>query len=364
MKKKGLIVFILFIVIAAVAAGVSYYLYSEKNTVATVNGEKISKAEFTMYMLMFREQLESGQTFSTDAARQSYWQTQISGGETLEAITKNNILDYLREQKTAIAKAKDEGISLTDEEGEYAKSQVQSIIDEYFSGKRLDADKAYMEYYGVTLAQYEKFMQYDILSQKYKSMLSDNLVPPTKEVTDRYAADESLYDTVTVRHILYLTTDTSTGVALTEDKVAAAKVNAEKALEKVKSGDDMVAIAKAESEDTGVTQNNGKYVFNKFGMYADDGTFTAFTYSSSLDADFMAWAFSAKVGDTGIVETQFGYHVMKLEERKTTELSAVQQYISSEIIEMKLIEEMESWKEDRKYDIKVNDVVFKAIRIV
>ncbi|MCQ2485316.1 MAG: peptidyl-prolyl cis-trans isomerase [Clostridia bacterium] len=107
--------------------------------------------------------------------------------------------------------------------------------------------------------------------------------------------------TVSVRHILFMTVDSSTGEALSEDKIAAAKKNAEDTLAKWQKGDktedSFAKLATELTEDTGSKSTGGLY--------------ENFRYGEMVPA-FSAWSYdpARKTGDAAIVETQYGYHVM------------------------------------------------------
>lgn len=109
-----------------------------------------------------------------------------------------------------------------------------------------------------------------------------------------------------VRHILVeaATTD-SDGEALSDAEIsknfAAAKKEAEQILADWKKGahteETFAALATEKSDDTGSTENGG--------LYED------ITSSSSYVPEFLNWALdSHKVGDTGIIKTDYGYHIM------------------------------------------------------
>ena len=107
--------------------------------------------------------------------------------------------------------------------------------------------------------------------------------------------------TVNVRHILFMTVDQQTGEAFDEEKKAEAKKNADDALKTWESGDkteeSFAALAADLSEDTGSQQTGGLYEN---------------VLPGSMVAPFDSWIFDAnrKAGDTEIVETEYGYHVM------------------------------------------------------
>ncbi len=109
-----------------------------------------------------------------------------------------------------------------------------------------------------------------------------------------------------VRHILLPyeggTTDSTTGVTTySDEEKAAAKEKAEKVLADWKAGEaneeSFAALVKDNSTDTGSIENGGLYEN---------------VYPGQMVVNFNDWCFdeTRKAGDTGIVETEYGYHVM------------------------------------------------------
>ena len=107
-----------------------------------------------------------------------------------------------------------------------------------------------------------------------------------------------------VRHILVkFPTDSSTGsTSIKEEDKPTYKVKAQKILDDFLANepteDKFAALAKEKTEDTGSKSNGGLYE-----NVADDGSYVQ---------EFTDWAvdLNRKPGDTGIIETSYGYHVM------------------------------------------------------
>jgi len=101
---------------------------------------------------------------------------------------------------------------------------------------------------------------------------------------------------VNVRHILIKPTDSNDDASK-----EAAKTKAQGLLDQFNAGDKtedaFAALAKANSEDTGSASNGGLYEN---------------VYPGEMETAFSDWCFdsSRQVGDTGLVETSYGYHVM------------------------------------------------------
>ena len=102
------------------------------------------------------------------------------------------------------------------------------------------------------------------------------------------------------RHILIGLTP-----AASAEEKAAAKAKAEAILAKVKAGGDFVALAKQNSEDPGTKDKGGELGF--FGR-------------GELVKPFEEVAFTLKPGEYGIAESEYGYHVIQVEESKPEHL--------------------------------------------
>ena len=120
------------------------------------------------------------------------------------------------------------------------------------------------------------------------------------------SVDKNLTELVNVRHILVSfeggKTDSTTGtVTYTEEEKAAAKAKAEEILAAFNAGDkteeSFGKLATEKTTDTGSKANGGLY----------EGV-----YPGQMVTKFNDWCFSAerKSGDTGLVETEYGWHVM------------------------------------------------------
>ncbi len=131
---------------------------------------------------------------------------------------------------------------------------------------------------------------------------SDNLLaavthePSTQEL-DEYLESQGVFS---VKHILLMTVDQATQEPLPEEEIAGKKTEAEGLLAQLQAAEDMPAkfdeLMNEYSEDGGLATNPDGYVFTK-----DD----------SLAGGFREAALALKEGEmSGIVETDYGYHIM------------------------------------------------------
>jgi peptidyl-prolyl cis-trans isomerase C len=113
-------------------------------------------------------------------------------------------------------------------------------------------------------------------------------------------------ETVRAAHILLSTRDPGTGQELSDEKKKEKKQQLEKILERARKGEDFAALAKEFSEDPGSKSKGGEYTFAR----AKDDP------QHAMVAEFENAAFSLKTNEiSGVVTTQFGYHIIKLYER-------------------------------------------------
>ena len=175
-------------------------------------------------------------------------------------------------------------------------------------------------YWGLTESSSELIFS---ISTYYDNVLEAATHIPSDAELDQYIADQGVF---AVKHILLKTTDDQNN-PLPDAEAAEKKATAEDLLAQLQSAADMPALFDelmlANSEDPGVETNPDGYVFN-----ADD----------SLVGGFREAALALKEGElSGIVETDYGYHIMlrlpltedaKSEYRQSCRAAAMEEIIS------------------------------------
>lgn len=117
-----------------------------------------------------------------------------------------------------------------------------------------------------------------------------------EELRQAYAQESQGDKTATVRHVLILTQGKS------DAEKAAAKTKIEGLLAQAKAGADIAELAKTYSEDPGSKENGGLYESFPRGQ---------------MVKPFEDAAFSVPVGQlSGIIETEYGYHFLKVIDRQ------------------------------------------------
>ena len=112
---------------------------------------------------------------------------------------------------------------------------------------------------------------------------------------------------------------------------AAAKAKAEGLLKQIQGGANFAELARKNSDDPGSKDKGGELGFARRGM---------------MVPEFDNAIFTQKIGDTKIVKSQFGYHIVQVEERQTAHaqsISEVQPTIQATLIRQKLAEAEENY---------------------
>ena len=177
----------------------------------------------------------------------------------------------------------------------------------------------------------------DITIQNFKNNFDKNTKITEEEMKKYYDEHKKTYvdDEVRASHILISTVDPKTKKPVSDDKKKEAKKKAEEVYKKVKAGDDFAKLAKEYSDDKSSAVNGGDLGFFSKGQ---------------MVPEFEKAAFGMDKGEiSDIVESQFGYHIIKVTDKKYKE------YTFDEVknnIKQNLLY--------KKYTEKVNELVKKA----
>lgn len=157
----------------------------------------------------------------------------------------------------------------------------------------MDVDDFCKQSFGTNLKKLKPLFMDAFIAQKYReSQISEVAVDETK-LAAFYEENKASFDFNTVRHILItLAQDAEDAVVQEKQKLA------QDILDRVNKGEDFAALALEFSEDDGSKANGGVY-----DVYQ----------STNFVPEFKEWAFASKAGDTGIVQSTYGFHVMKLD---------------------------------------------------
>jgi len=269
--------------------------------VATVGEESISAVELKFYLSAYKEEAEeeAGLTDKSDDEKKKYWESEEGKSKKQEVI--DIALENIKELKILLASAKKDNISLDELEMEYISQALDQFIKEEANGDVKEANKIMIRDYGVTIDQYRAlFTDFILAYQKYAQIKPTKIEISESDIQKEFENNKDQYEKVTVQHILFKTINTTTFESLSEDEIAKKKSLAEEVLKKAQSGEKFEDLVKQYTEDDASKDTGGEYTF---------------TRNDDLVDEFKEWSFNAKEGDMDIVETYYGYHVMKFVKR-------------------------------------------------
>jgi peptidyl-prolyl cis-trans isomerase C len=158
----------------------------------------------------------------------------------------------------------------------------------------------------------EQIQVANLLAGKTFSQLAEGLKVDDAEERAFYDAHKQDYEQVRARHILIRAAGSPSPVEPGKKELtdAEALAKAQDIRKKLAAGGDFAALAAQESDDAGSKDKGGDLNFFKHGQ---------------MVPAFDQAAFSLKVGEiSDPVKTQFGYHIIKVEARKTYEDSKLE----------------------------------------
>lgn len=165
---------------------------------------------------------------------------------------------------------------------------------------------------GLTVTTLRERIREQLTVEQVQTRAIGNLSATEAEIRAAYGNGQR-FEELHVRHILFTVSGTDE---------AAKKKKAEDTLAQLRNGADFIALAKKVSEDTTTKPQGG-----------DLGTVTRQT---PFDQTFLNAAFKLKKGQiSGLVRTQFGYHIIKVEDRRTKTLEQARAELTQEITDTK-----------------------------
>lgn len=327
---------------------------SEKALI-TIGDQKAVKEEALFFLNDMQSQYE--QQYGPEVMYNEY-----SEGKTVGDAFKEEALNTVKMINIAAVVAKERGIALTEEEITKQKTDAKG----YFEG----LDPVVVEEQGFTLELIENvFIKYLTFDKLKKDMASKVTIDEVKFQADllNIAVQDAKYTAiqkygvegagtkVRVRHILLTTVDETRAPLAQEAQDAALKV-AEEVLAKVKNGEDFVSLVAEYSQDPGSVETGGEYTFSRMDGFAPEFTEAAYTIEAGKTSD--------------LVKTDFGYHIILVEEKDilptAEELQEIQSYkeyaetyVKSMQTDAAFEVEYETWK--TQYTVEVNQELWDSV---
>ncbi len=322
----------LFLVVA-LTVGLSACTLSGKAVVATVNGESITKQEFMYFFSQIKSSIEAQQ--GTDLTA-DLWESEIDGKKTID-IVKEGALEKAITAKLITKMAMDEGIKLTVEQ----LSDIDSKVGQYITKYGENGADDYFGQFGYSTAVYRKAWE----DSYYSRNLAEKLTADVDEVVAKRFFDEKIFR---VKHILLLTIDETTRESLPAETVEAAKARADELLVRARNGADFDKLVAEFSQDPGSKEIPDGYYLGK-GFALGGGAMDNIFENASLELEVG--------GVSDVVETDYGYHIIKRYQNDPKEFDANVEEILDLAKSDRYTKLIESWrsaatveKNDKEYD--------------
>ncbi|HVF92401.1 MAG TPA: peptidylprolyl isomerase [Blastocatellia bacterium] len=181
----------------------------------------------------------------------------------------------------------------------------------------------------------------------FQAYMKDQQNSPTlvtdADVNAYYNEHKGEFEEVRARHILFSTTPGGPGPegapapkGMSKDE---ARKKAEATLERIRKGEDFAALAKQLSDDTGSKAEGGLVAMDESG--SDSSKYFG---KGMMVPQFEQAAFALKPGEvSGVVESDFGYHIIKVEDKRTAPVTEerIKQTITDKLKKEKLEKRIE-----------------------
>ncbi|OGO76734.1 MAG: hypothetical protein A2Y23_05675 [Clostridiales bacterium GWB2_37_7] len=313
LKKTAILLAVVIISISWVLSGCNLIKKNpqadSETVVAVVGGEQIMKTEFDKMFEMFRVQYE-------EQYGAEIWDKDLDGRKYID-VMKEKVLDMLVDLKVQEKEAQKTGITATEEEINVEVEKARKYFDsEEKFNEFLTEQKMTMEYLRDTIKK-------DILISNLQEKLTADVAVTDEEVAAYYASNQDQFISVKASQILLETEE-----------------EAKKVLERVKKGENFGELALQFSKDPSAKENKGDLGYFRKGVMVEPFETAAFAMNAGEISD--------------LVKTDFGYHIIKLEDKKFDKLEDIAEELKLSMLENKkdtvyqgLMEEMRT-----KADIK------------
>ncbi len=318
---------------------------SNDEYVATLGDKKISSTIYKYFLSLNRENVEAQMQVdvTNTTARNEFW-AQTAGDKTYEETVKEMAMNMCKEYVVLFDKAKAENI----EPNQDILNSINDQSKQYYEmgGKTtVEKNRAFQDTYGIPYKDMGDLAKDLATVQTFSDKTFMDVTNTDDELKSHYEENkDSMFDLVTVKHILFKTVDDSNNPVSEEDK-AKVLADAESIKQRILDGEDMVELAKEFSQDPGSKDTGGEYTFGR----------------GQMVAPFEEWSFNAKEGDVDIVETDFGYHVMRFEKHSTYD--DVKDSVEENLTQKKFVEQIQSWVDEQASNFVINESVYKKIKL-
>ena len=261
--------------------------------VAVVNGVSVSKAEFDKQFAAISSSQQFSGAFDPNNPQQ-------------KLDVERQIIVSLIQQELIRQEGERLRIAVTDAQVDQGLLQVQT---QFQTPEQFQAALAQNK---LTIPELRAQVKNQILLQRVRDRVTAGQQATEEEIRASYG-DGSKFEEIRVRHIFF---------RVAGSNAASQRRKAEAALAKLKAGADFATIAKQESEDPGSKAKGGDLGY--------------ITRDVQFDQQFLQAAFALKKGQlSGIVQSSLGYHIIRVDDRRTKTLKQEHSQLAQQITTQK-----------------------------
>jgi len=264
-----------------------------------------------------------------DRMAQIEQQAQAQGGNLPpRSQLERQVLERMVMEEIQLQMAKDANLSIDDTE---LNRQVRSIAES--NGMTLDEFADAVEADGMTLASVREDIRREMLMRQVQQRQISNRVSVSDRDVERFlnqqpgqSSEQNFIEEARARHVL---------IALTPNRDEnQARARAEEVRQRLAQGEDFASVAREMSDDSGTALNGGE-----LGWVRPGQTVPAFEEAMrELDVNQISQP----------VRSQFGYHVIEVEERRRQNVTQESQreQVRQAIFQRRANEELETWQQE------------------
>lgn len=243
---------------------------------------------------------------------------------------EQNMLDYITTTEVLYQEGVKKKVKVDKEE---LKSQYEALIASITQTFQMDEEEFFKKF-KLSKEEVEKSLEKEIIAAKF---IEEDSKVSDKDVEEYYNKNKSEFEQVQASHILIQTVDES-GEELSDEKKKEAKKTAEEVLKKALEGESFEELAKKYSEDTSAQSGGDLGFFGK----------------GQMVPEFEKAAFSLNKGEieSKLIETQYGYHIIKKTDEKTQSLDEIKSSLKEELIVEKQNSTIDKLMKEYKVEVK------------
>jgi len=286
----------------------------DKSVIGSVDGQTVTPGVYNYYL--------NSAIYSTVQSNgvQSYEQFAAltdENGRSVLAVVKEQAFEQIIWTAALRKMCEANGLEWTDEDQQQLEAQIQSDISGVGGST---AFNDYLKQLGMTREEYNEVSKDNIyMSKLYLQAYGDQ---PLDTMTDEQAREKFDSDYIKAKHILYATLDPATRTALPETDILAKKNRAEQTAAAIAAGAAFEDF-EADNEDPGSASSPDGYVF---------------THGEMVEP-FETAAYALGVGEvSGVVESSYGYHIIKRVAADEADFEAVKDTIINADANQRLME--------------------------